>query len=140
MKLILTLLLLFLSLKSPTVQCGSYLRCDLSITESSRIDPYEAIWTAICEVESNTTSVINTKEQAYGIAQIRQIRLDDYYNRTGIRYSLVDMLDSIKSREVFYYYANKNKDTEQIVRRWNGDPNSKQTLKYFNKVKYLLNT
>ncbi len=48
------------------------------------ISPLQPLWEAVCVVESsNNYHALNTLEMAYGIAQIRQIRLDDYNQRTG---------------------------------------------------------
>jgi hypothetical protein len=89
-------------------------------------------------------SAVNQREQAYGIAQIRQIRLLDYEMHTGIKYELTDMLDSSLSREVFMFYAEKNlpDGIEEIVRNWNGGSHGVElasTEKYYEKVVNTLN-
>jgi len=94
----------------------------------------ETLWMAMCQIESsNRPRVINKKEQAYGIIQVRQIKLDDYFNNTGTRYTLKDMLDTTKAREVWQYYADKHKNPETIARRWNGS--GEMTSVYWSKVK-----
>jgi len=110
-----------------------------------KIDPYKRIMNAISFVESrHQDSVINWRELAYGRYQIRQVRLDDYLLRTGIRYELADMLDSAKAAKVFNYYAHQigYRNPEKISREWNGgSPNGmklNQTLKYWQMVKAVL--
>ena len=94
----------------------------------------ELTWKAVCVIESrNNPKAINKSEQAYGIVQVRQIRLDDYFQRTGIRYTLTEMLDTVKAKEVFMYYANILMDPETISRRWNGS--GEMTTTYWNLVK-----
>ncbi|MCE5225350.1 MAG: transglycosylase SLT domain-containing protein, partial [Porphyromonadaceae bacterium] len=105
------------------------------------IRPYEKIWEAICKYESNNDPYAigdkHLRHKSYGIAQIRKSRLDDYYQRTGIRYTIKDMFDPVKSKEVFMYYASCS-DLEVIARRWNGGErgmDKKTTLKYWNQIK-----
>jgi len=109
---------------------------DKLIMSTRYIDKYnsnEALFRAVCYVETrNNPEKINHKEQAYGIAQVRQIRLDDYFNNTGIRYSLTEMLDTIKAKEVFMFYADRY-DQETAARRWNGY--GPMTTTYWNLVK-----
>jgi hypothetical protein len=108
------------------------------LVKNSLTSPYEALWQAICFVESSNRSwVINALEQAYGIVQIRQIRLDDYYKRTGVKYELTEMFDTVKSKEVFMYYASMYDNHETIAKRWNGS--GPMTIKYWKKVNAQLN-
>jgi len=101
---------------------------------------YDAIFEATAYVESrNNPNAVNRIEQAYGIVQIRQIRLDDYFQRTGTRYYLTQMQDPIKAKEVFMYYAKQYppEKLEQICREWNGGPKGMKyvgTKKYYEKV------
>ena len=74
---------------------------------------------------------------AYGIAQIRDIRIRDYNERTGKGYTLEDCLDSAISREVFMYYAEKIGDYEKAAKKWNGS--GYMTEIYWEKVKKELN-
>ena len=105
---------------------------------------YEIIFKAVCYIESNGLwNSINLKEKAIGIAQIRQIRLKDYYNQTGIYYRLTEMYDINKSKKVFMYYATKYppEEYERICREWNGGPNGMKkycTKKYFKKIEPIL--
>jgi hypothetical protein len=114
-KAILTIVLMvaFLS-NSETVE-----RAVILLPEAIR--PYEAIWNAVCEVESSGDRfAYNPTEQATGISQIRPIRVLDYNIRTGKKYTLIDMYDVEISKEVFMYYACRIVDRDEIIKRWNG--------------------
>ena len=108
----------------------------VSVYVTDPIQPHEAIWRATCKVESNNNPLAigdkHLREKSYGIAQIRQSRLDDYYRQTGIRYTTKDMLDTVKAKQVFMYYVSP--DPEVTARTWNGGPDGmkkKSTLKYW---------
>lgn len=112
----------------------------IAIIGMDAIKPYEALWTATCKVESSNNPFAigdkHLKQKSYGVAQIRKTRLDDYYKRTGIRYSTKDMFDVSKSKQVFMYYASG--DNEVIARTWNGGPDGmkkKSTYKYWKLIK-----
>lgn len=99
---------------------------------------FQPLWEAVCTVESNNNeSALNGLEMAFGIAQIRDIRIRDYNDRTGKGYTLEDCLDSVISREVFMYYAEKLGDYETIAKRWNGS--GAKTEIYWEKIKEELN-
>ena len=104
------------------------------------IKPYEGIWNATCAVESSFNPYAigdrHMKSHSYGIVQIRQSRLDDYYRQTGIKYTVTDMFDPDKSKEVFMFYCTGN-DLERISREWNGGHRGMQkesTIKYWNLI------
>ena len=109
------------------------------IERSQPVTPYEAIWTAVCRVESNFDAEAigdkNLKEWSYGIAQIRQVRLDDYNERTGNSYTIKDVFDIDISKKIFMYYC-FGSDMESIARSWNGS--GPKTIKYWDKVKEVL--
>jgi hypothetical protein len=135
----LTILLILLSLPASCPEDRA-----LVIFEAPVINPYEAIWNAICQVESAGNQFAigdkHLKQFSYGIVQIRQTRLDDYYQETGIRYYETDMFDVEKSKTVFMVYALKigYMDVERISREWNGGDSGmkkKATVKYWNRVK-----
>jgi hypothetical protein len=92
------------------------------IEQGKKIDPYKRILNAISFVESrHNDNAINWSELSFGRYQIREIRLQDYFERSGIRFNLVDMLDSVKSERVARYYAThigfRNED--EIILSWN---------------------
>ena len=114
------------------------------IEESPIYRPYEALWGAVCRVESgNDPHAIGDKKlkhKAYGIAQIRQPRLDDYYRHTGTKYTVYEMFDITKSKSVFLWYAMQNSpnEIEKSIRQWNGGPQGhkkQSTKKYLKKIK-----
>jgi hypothetical protein len=122
--------MLSLQLTAPPSNC-------LVIVGSSPVRPYERLWEAVCMVESSGNPyAVNVGEQAYGIVQIRQIRLDDYAQRTGITYTLEDCFDKEVSKSIFMYYCAG--DYETVARSWNGS--GRMTDDYWRKVKkYLCN-
>jgi hypothetical protein len=133
MKILIILIILTFRVYAPTNPV-------LYIPAPDKIQPYEAIWKAICQAESGGDPYAigdkNLRKHSYGIAQIRQSRLDDFYKQTGIRYSVKEMFDTAKSKEVFMFYASG--DDETIARCWNGGPdgmNKKSTKKYYNLIK-----
>ena len=109
------------------------------IEKTKEIQPYEKIWNAVCKVESNFDIFAigdkHLKEWSYGISQIRRIRLDDYYARTGIRYYEKDLFDPVKSKEIFMYFADQigPYDLERVAKSWNGS--GPKTIEYWKRVK-----
>ena len=113
------------------------------VFEAEVARPYEAIWTAICQVESSGDQFAvgdkHLKHHSYGISQIRLSRLDDFYRQTSIRYSETDMFCPVKSKQVFIHYAVQigPYNYERIAREWNSGPSGmkrKSTLKYWQKI------
>lgn len=105
------------------------------ILEKEPVQPFEQLWKAICFVESsNNPLAINEEEQAYGIAQIRQCRIDHFNSLTGKNYNLNDCLNPDIAKEVFMQFAKK--DLEMTAKKWNGS--GPMTITYWRKVrKYL---
>lgn len=107
------------------------------LTELEAIKPYEAIIRAVTIVESaGDTYALNKREGAYGSLQIRQIKLDWYYNKTGICYKLTDCFKESVSREIFIYHMSQYSDIEEGIKKWNGS--GKKTIEYLIKVKKIL--
>ena len=110
------------------------------VFESEGMNPFQDLWQATCQVESSGNRfAIGDNGKSYGIAQIQKSRLDDFYNRTGIRFELIDMFDVDNSRKVFMHYANLHGPykSEQICREWNSGPRWRQikaTKKYYQKI------
>ena len=108
-------------------------------TEAQELNElYERLFHADCKVESNFNRFAhNPKEEAYGIVQIRQVRLDDYYRKTGKRYTLTDCYDVAVSKEIYLYYCTtENKTIEMKAKRWNGS--GPMTEEYWSQIqKYL---
>ena len=130
MKLIILLLLFCIPLVAPSLE-------GLFLIRLKPINPYENIKHAIgmIEVSGTDTFAVNVREQAYGYFQIRQVRLNDYFEQTGVRYTLKDMLEYKEAEKVFDYYARKigYPNTDLIIRRWNGS--GPKTFEYLRKVK-----
>ena len=100
------------------------------------LDAYERLVNAVVMVESaGDTLAYNQLEEAVGAFQIRQIRLLDYYQRTGINYTIEECYNFNISKEIFLYYARQTgyQDYETIARNWNGSGNA--TLDYWEKIK-----
>jgi hypothetical protein len=111
----------------------------LIIFHSQPVRPFEQLIEAIGMVETSLdTLAYNKQEGAVGFFQIRQIRLEDYNNRTGNDYTLNDMFDYEISEEVFLYYASRigPYDLEKIAKRWNGS--GPGTIQYWRRVRRYL--
>jgi len=117
----------------------------LVIKASEGINPYNDLYRAVCFIESSNNPYAvgdkHLKNWSYGEVQIRQSRLDDYFQRTGERFTTADMFNPAKSRKVFMFYAMQYKSDEEICRTWNGGEkgmSKKSTLTYWNKIKTQL--
>jgi hypothetical protein len=109
------------------------------IVEKTPEQPFHRLISAIGKVETNyDTLSYNPVEQAVGYFQIRPIRVRDYNERTGSRYSLKDMFDYKISERVFLYYASQlgPYNIERIAKNWNGS--GKSTIQYWRQVKRYL--
>ena len=123
------LFLLDLRLSAPDVNV-------IYIPLAKPLDAYERLVNAVVMVESaGDTLAFNQLEEAVGAFQIRQIRLLDYYQRTGINYTIKECYNFNISKEIFLYYARQTgyQDYETIARNWNGSGNA--TLDYWEKIK-----
>ena len=99
-------------------------------------NPFKKLIYAIGMVETRfDTLSYNPVEEAAGYFQIRPIRVLDYNQRTGSRYSLNDMFDYNISEKVFLYYASQigPYNFERIAKNWNGS--GKITIEYWDQVK-----
>ena len=110
------------------------------VFQKNAIDPLELLWKATCLVESNNDPLaLNVKEQACGIVQIRQVRINHYNRLTGKSYRLEDAFNPAVSREIWDYYATDN--LECTARSWNGGPTGmrkKSTIKYWKLIQRYL--
>ena len=111
------------------------------------ISNYSTLIDAIFQHESGrNTEAYNAKENAVGGLQIRQCRLDHYNKLTGNNYTLNDMYNFEKAREVFIYFTNhdnsgkriRNKSYEQAAKNWNGS--GPMTELYWSSIKPLIHT
>lgn len=103
----------------------------------SKVDILESkfkdLMTAIVKVESGGNNLaINKIEDAHGAFQIRQCRIEHYNKLTGNHYTVQDMHDYNKAKEVFLYFA-EGKSFETAAKNWNGS--GPMTEIYWKKVK-----
>lgn len=116
----------------------------LIILRSEVSNPYERLLSAIIQIESGgNPSLINLKEHAFGLLQIRPIMLKEVnriLKEQGIikSFMLMDALDSTKSIEMYwivqnYYNASGDFKTGAVV--WNGKSKHNH---YYAKVKLQL--
>jgi hypothetical protein len=86
------------------------------------IHPFDRIFKAVCQIESGNDSLAFCIDinglPSVGIAQIQQIRLDDYNRQTGSHYDLIDCFSQRLSKQIFMFYAQGN--YESIAKHWNG--------------------
>jgi hypothetical protein len=111
----------------------------LTLFESPGIQPFSALMYATAMVETmGNPMMYNELENAVGIFQIRQVRVDEYNQRTGSNYSLTDMFDVKLSEKVFLYFASlfKSHDLERIAKAWNGS--GPLTELYWKRIKEYL--
>lgn len=107
---------------------------------------YDVLIDAIFKYESGRNpNAYNPNEGAYGGLQIRQCRIEHFNKLTGKNYTLEDMYDFNKAKEVFLYFTNHDnagnliepKTWEQAAKNWNGS--GPLTISYWEKVQELLN-
>jgi len=109
------------------------------IPRFSGINPYFSLLYAVGMVETQgNTLAYNNFENAAGIFQIRQVRVDDYNRRTGSSYSLADVFDYAISEKIFMYFASVigPYHLEKIAKAWNGS--GPMTERYWERVKKYL--
>jgi len=109
------------------------------IPRFSGINPYLSLLYAVGMVETQgNTLAYNNFENAAGIFQIRQVRVDDYNRRTGNKYSLTDVFDYTVSEKIFMYFASVigPYEFEKIAKAWNGS--GPMTERYWERVKKYL--
>lgn len=97
--------------------------------------PYKRLVFAIGMVETKgDTLAYNPLEEAAGYFQIRPIRLTDYNNRTGNRYTRQDLFNFEISERIFLYFADQigPYDLEKIAKKWNGS--GQLTIDYWTRI------
>ena len=112
----------------------------LTIEQVKPINPYKPLAEAVSVVESNQNAfAVNEEEQAYGMYQIRQCKLDDFNAAQGTDYTLLDLFDVELSSQIFYWHCGQYSpyDFETIARAWNGS--GEMTTVYWRKVERELN-
>lgn len=102
-------------------------------------EPYKHLEYVIGMVETvGDTLAYNPLEEAYGIFQIRPIRLNDYNLRTRSSHSRKDLFNYQISEKIFLFYAERigPYKIEKIARSWNGSGH--KTDVYWDRVRALL--
>lgn len=108
----------------------------VTVEALSPINPYLPLIEAMSVVESSKNPfAVNIEEQAYGLLQIRQCKLDDFNRANGTDFVLTDMFNVDLSTRVFmwHYSMFDHHDFETIARAWNGS--GAMTDMYWKKVK-----
>ena len=111
-----------------------------TVIKEPPIQPYSRLLYATAMVETMGNSLAyNEFENAVGIYQIRQVRIDDYNRRTGSNHSLTEMFDPVLSKKIFLYYASRYEphELEKIAKAWNGS--GPMTEFYWRRIREYLN-
>ena len=109
------------------------------ISGSPGINPFSALMYATAMVETmGNPLAYNELENAVGIFQIRQVRIDEYNRRTGSNVDLSEMYDIQLSEKVFLYFALHYGPyrLEKIAKAWNGS--GPMTELYWKRIKEYL--
>lgn len=128
--------MLFSALTFTAIAPDSY---SFIIYKPPAINPFEPLMRAIGIVETmGNGSAYNEFENAVGIFQIRQIRVDEYNRQTGNKFTLYDMFDYGNSRTVFLHFASQAGPykLEKIAKSWNGS--GPMTEFYWSRIKSML--
>ena len=111
----------------------------LIIAGSTAINPFSALMFATAMVETmGNPMAYNELENAVGIFQIRQVRIDEYNRRTGNNIALSEMFDAQLSEMIFLYFASHYGPykLEKIAKSWNGS--GPMTELYWKRIKEYL--
>jgi len=113
---------------------------DLVILQTGPLNNLEAIWFAVCQVESGNDPDafcwdVNG-QPSVGIAQIQPSRIRHYNKLTGHSYTLADCFNAEISKEVFFFFARKIGNEDRLIKSWNGS--GPATEIYLQKVKRYL--
>ena len=111
----------------------------LNIYDPVAITPFEPLMYAIGMVETMGNALAyNEFENAVGIFQIRQVKVDEYNRQTRGNYKLADMFDYEISRKVFLHFASQigPYNFEKIAKAWNGS--GPMTDFYWRRIKSYL--
>ena len=109
------------------------------ISGSPGINPFSVLMYATAMVETmGNPLAYNKLENAVGIFQIRQVRIDEYNRRTGSNIALSEMYDTQLSEKVFLYFASHYGPykLEKIAKSWNGS--GPMTELYWKRIKEYL--
>jgi hypothetical protein len=106
------------------------------------IQPDYILQSIIMIESSGREKVINKKEQAFGILQIRKSMIREANDLSGYRkYRLKDALSRQKSIEIWYLvqsHRNPDYDLKTACKVWNGCGKEQKMIIYFTKVEKQL--
>ena len=109
------------------------------ISGSPGINPFKGLMSATAMVETmGNPMAYNELENAVGIFQIRQVKIDEYNRRTGGNIALSEMYDTQLSEKVFLFFASHYGPykLEKIAKAWNGS--GPMTELYWKRIKEYL--
>jgi len=133
-KLMYTILFLLICFGAEAPESNTFV-----ILESPRIRPFSVLMYATAMVETmGNILAYNEFENAVGIFQIRQVKVDEYNRLTGSKFVLTDMFDYANSEKVFLYFASRvgPYNFEKIAKAWNGS--GPRTEFYWRRIKEYL--
>ena len=133
-KLIFIFSLLLMSFRVAAPEANSFI-----IYEYQGIGAFTDLMYATAMVETmGNPLAYNEFENAVGIFQIRQVRIDEYNRRTGSKFALSEMYDPQLSEKVFLYFASRfgPYNLEKIAKSWNGS--GPMTELYWKRIKEYL--
>lgn len=133
-KLIFIVYLLLMSFKVAAPMANSF-----NIYEYPDIQAFTSLLYATAMVETmGDPLAYNEIENAVGIFQIRQVRIDEYNRRTGSNFALSEMYDPQLSEKVFLYFATRYGpyNLKKIAKSWNGS--GPMTELYWKRIKEYL--
>jgi hypothetical protein len=129
-------LLVILLFCIPLLQAGTGTK--FYVLKSEPVNLYLIVWEAIKQVETGDNDfAVNEKEQAYGVGQIRQCKLDDYNRANKSVLTLQDCFNEAVSRKVWLWHCSRYNDIETAIKRWNGQ--GKMADDYLIRVLCLIN-
>lgn len=133
-KLMYTILFLLICFGAEAPESNTFV-----ILESPRIRPFSVLMYATAMVETmGNILAYNEFENAVGIFQIRQVKVDEYNRLTGSKFILTDMFEYANSEKVFLYFASRvgPYNFEKIAKAWNGS--GPRTEFYWKRIKEYL--
>lgn len=107
------------------------------IFASEGINPYIGAWNATCAIESRFDPFAhNSKDPnggSFGIAQIGQLKLNEYNQANNTNYHLKDCYDVSISQKIFFWHCMKyGTDIKTACKAWNGS--GPATIEYWKLV------
>jgi hypothetical protein len=112
-------IILFLLFCIPLLQAETGVK--FYVLKSESVNLYLTVWETVKQVETGGDDfAVNEKEQAYGVGQIRQCKLDDYNRANKSVLTLQDCFNEAVSRKVWLWHCAQYDDIETAIKRWNG--------------------